>query len=662
MGWKTISIQNELNDTHHFQKLLTDDKTQYMTLGLVTDLVERERNIRLTINVKQLGTSSTDLHGCTGNLLVYLRKDSLENTPPQYGDLILIKTRIQMVEPVKNPEAFDFKKYLHYQNVHYQSFINYGKLYIIKTSQGNWLRQYAVNWQKDLISLLKKHLTTERELAVGSALLLGYRGAIDDELKNAYVQTGSMHILAVSGMHIVIIFQLLTGLLSVYKSGNPRYQWSKAVFAIILIWLFALLTGLSASVLRAAVMSTFLGLGKAMQRHVNIYNVLAASGFCLLLFNPYFLFDVGFQLSYGAVIGIVYFQPKISKLIIIEKGKKRVKKPQNASIIGYSKFITQYVKFKINNIKFLHVIWDALSIGFAAQIAVTPISLYYFHQFPTYFWLSGLLAVPVSSLALYIGIFLFFFDKIPFIGVCLGKMLFGSIWLMNEIIFLMQKLPYSVINGIWVSLTTTIWLYIALAGIVFTLQTKRLRYFFIPLSIAIVLSITYVLSDRRNKQQKQIIIYCLYKNSLMDYVVGQKCYVFMKKNEKTFKTDNSLKYASENHRNLLTINELQTFNFNEYLKLPNLIYHKGISQLDTYRLATIDNLPSDVVTLPFNAVVIRENARFSMAELVSKMTFKEVIFDGSNSRKRVEKWQNECQLLNISSHDILTQGAWIRNL
>ena len=526
LGSQSVFYRNELNDPHHFQQFLeTNEQNEQIALATVTDFSERPNNFRLTLRLQKLGTTADSMHDCTGNVLVYIRKDSSDKqgdnqldksegsaslnqnfAPPQYGDLILLKSKIRGIEPPKNPDAFDFKQYLHRQNIHYQAFVSNDDFKVLAKNRGNYLQQLAINWQQRLLTILKKHLTTDREFAVGSALLLGYRDAVGEDVRNAYVQTGSMHILAVSGMHILLIFNGLQWIFKIYKSGNRRFRWIKAIFSLILIWLFALITGLSASVLRAAVMATFLAVGQTMKRRGNTYNILAASAFTLLLWNPLFLFDVGFQLSYFAVIGIVYFYPKIQK-IVISKHK----------IINWT--------------------WDALAIGFAAQLVVTPLSLYYFHQFPTYFWLSGLLAVPVSSGALYVGIALFFFDWLPYLSYFLGKILFGLIFLMNEIIFSIQRFPLASVNNLTLSLVSLFLFYTALIHIGFTIQSRKLRGFFTPLSILMFLNILYAFSTIQHRQQKRIVIYHVFKNSLIDFFEGENCFSFTKKEIENASTD-----------------------------------------------------------------------------------------------------------------------------
>jgi competence protein ComEC len=628
LGFQSVFYRNELNDDRHFKQFLTENpQSEQIILATVTDFSERPNNYRLTLSCQKMGTAADSMHDCVGNALVYIRKDSSEKETPQYGDLILIKSKLHAVEPLKNPDAFDFQKYLHRQNIHYQTFATLDDVQILAQRRGNPIQQFAVDCQQLLLSILKKHLTTDREFAVGSALLLGYRDAVDEDVRNAYVQTGSMHILAVSGMHILLIFNGLQWIFKIYKSGNRRFRWTKAILSLLLIWLFALITGLSASVLRAAVMATFLAVGQTIKRRGNIYNILAASAFMLLIWNPMFLFDVGFQLSYFAVIGIVYFYPKIQKLVIS--------------------------KYKITN-----WIWDALAIGFAAQLVVTPLSLYYFHQFPTYFWLSGLLAVPVSSGALYVGIALFFFDWVPYLSYILGKILFGCIYLMNEIIFLIQRFPLAVVDKLSFSLIAVLLFYPALIHIIFAIKSRKLREFWGPLSIIIVLNTLYAFSTIRHIDQKRIVIYHVYKNSLIDFMDGETCYSFSKKENGNQDTIRALKFAADNHRTQLQINRIRTFDFDDTLKIANFNYYQGICQFDSFRLAIIDRLPNAPISVTFDAVLIRNNPRFSIEELSQKVQFKQMIFDVSNSRYHVDKWENMCITLGIPFYNIAELGAW----
>jgi competence protein ComEC len=647
-GCQAVFYSNELNDTRHFQQFLPlNPQTEQLSLATVTDFSERPNNYRLTLSLNKIGTTADSMHECTGNLLIYIRKDSTENTSsdggtknappeeksgqaPQYGDLILLQSKIHATEPPKNPDAFDFKRYLHRQNIHYQTFATIEDIQVLAERRGNPMQQLAIDCQKYLLTILKKHLTTEREFAVGSALLLGYRDAVDEDVRNTYVRTGSMHILAISGMHIVLLFNSLQWIFSAYKSGNRRLRWTKAILSIVLIWFFSLITGFGASILRAAVMATFLAIGQTMKRRGNTYNILAASAFTLLLWQPLFLFDVGFQLSYFAVIGIVYFYPKIQKIVISKN-------------------------------KIVNHIWDGLAIGFAAQLVVTPLSIYYFHQFPTYFWLSGLLAVPLSNGALYVGIGLFLFDKLPYIGYVLGKILFGCLFFMNKTLFMIQRFPLAIVDKLSFSLITLILSYWGLIHIALAIHSRKLHTFFTPLSIFIVLSTVYAFSTIRHNKQKRIVIYSVYKHSVVDFMEGDTCFSFTEQDTLSTTVQSKLKYATDNHRIQLQINKIRTFSFGDTLKTAQISYFKGVSQFGSFRLAILDNLPNTPIDLPFDAVLIRNNPRFSIEELTQKIQFKLLIVDASNNRRNVDMWKNMCITLNKPFYDINTSGAWAQN-
>ena len=625
MGYQLTYLKNELNYSTHFQNILKDKEP--FIIGIVTDKIEKTDYWRLTVAVNTIGEKVDSLTHCSGNLLIYLKKDSIE-IPPQYGDLILSKLAIQIMQSPKNPEAFDFKQYWHLQNIHYQCFIKFDNLKILANHQGNPLMALALSWQSQFIQILKKHLTTENEFAVGAALLLGSKDAISEDIRNAYVETGAMHILAISGMHILLIFKQLEWFLNLYKSGNRRWRWTKTIILITLIALFALLTGLGASVMRAAVMASFMAIGKAMKRRVSVFNVLAASAFTLLLWNPYWLMDVGFQLSFTAVIGIALFADKFSKIFILQN-------------------------------KLLRWAWSNISIGLAAQLAVTPISLYYFHQFPTYFWLSGLLAGAVADIALMAGVVLMIVDKIPLLGWAIGKILFGALWLMNNFIFIIQKLPFNLLEGFWLSTWAVGLIYLALFGLVQVIKTRKLRLLFYPLSISLILANMYAFSDIKSRTNRQLIIYDISRNSVVEIIEGTNCYRFYEKFSKNIRDKNRIKFATQNYHNALKINTLNEFNFNEYVIKNSFIYQNRYIRIGNIKVLLLDRMPKIGLTLGNCFVVVHNNPKFDIRHLKQIIAFRQIIFDGSNSKWRVEKWKKECVDLGIDYYDVSEKGAWI---
>ncbi len=628
-GYVSVFYKNELNAVQHFQHLNLSNKDAYI-IGVVADKTEKNHHQRLTLSVKKMGTTVDSLHEASGNLLIYLRKDtsSTLTSSLQYGDLVILNTRIKAIEPPKNPYATDFQQYWHFQNIHYQGFIDSSAFNIVAHNQGNPIIGLAQRWQRYFISLLKEYLGEGKEWIVGSALLMGSKEAISEDIRNAYIESGAMHILAISGMHILLIFKLFERFLNLYKSGNRQWRWAKTVVLILIIVLFTLIVGLGTSVLRAAVMASFIAIGQTMRRQVNIFNILAVSAFALLLWNPYWLMDIGFQLSYAAVVGIAIFTDKFKKLLIFK-----------------------------NNL--FNQVWGNISIGLAAQLMVTPIALYYFHQFPTWFWLSGLLVGIVADAALIVGVILFIFNKIPLIGYVIGKILFGLLWLMNNLVFTIQKLPFNLIDGFSLSLGVVVLVYVTIFEVSKAIAKRQLRLLFYPLSIITFLCAFYAFSALKNEGNRYIIVYHIPQYSLVDVTVEKKCYSFFKKFSNNFTLENKIKFASSNLHNTLKINNLMTFNFNIYFNKNNIIYHNGCMLIDTLKVVILDKMPKKGLSLSCNYIIIRESPQLNIQDLTQIFAFQQLIFDTSNKKWVVEKWKKECEALNINYYDVAEKGAWV---
>ncbi|MGN6508320.1 MAG: ComEC/Rec2 family competence protein, partial [Chitinophaga sp.] len=236
-----------------------------------------------------------------GAMLVYFREQPFLD----YGSKILICATPQQITSSGNPGAFDYAQYCAKKNIYQQVFLDSSAWRQLPGNGGSrlgrWLnisRQYALN-------MLRKYIPSKEEYGVGQALLIGYRNELDQDIVQAYTNTGVVHIIAISGLHLGLIYVSLLQLLK-WLPRKRLAETLKALLLIAVLWAFSLLTGASASVLRSAVMFTTIAVGQfVIGRHSNIFNTLAAAAFLLLCYNPYFLVDAGFQLSFLAVAGIV---------------------------------------------------------------------------------------------------------------------------------------------------------------------------------------------------------------------------------------------------------------------------------------------------------------------------------------------------------------------
>jgi competence protein ComEC len=374
-----------------------------------------------------------------GRVLAYFPADA--TAPLEPGRKLLIRSRMDTIRGPSDPQAFDYRAYLAGKGIRRQCFLREGDWQEGSLSGGGMAR--IRRWQKTLLGTLELRLEASQAFPVAAAMVLGSRDALSAELRDAYTRTGALHVLAVSGLHVGLVYWMLLGL---WKLVPWRHPWRDRLLMLSClagIWLFALTTGAAPSVLRASVLFSFLLIGNGLGRQGNVYNSLAASAFCMLWVDPRWLYDIGFQLSYTAVAGIVFFQPKIYKLLLLPRGP-------------------------------LDYVWSLTAVSAAAQLGTLPITLYYFHQFPMYFWLSGLLVVPAAPIILVCGLLLLVLEGLhPGWGAWPAWLLNQLIPLLNRGLEHIQHWPGSVwenirIPGYWVFL-----LYVALVLVALGLERRR---------------------------------------------------------------------------------------------------------------------------------------------------------------------------------------------
>ena len=314
---------------------------------------------------------------------------------PAYGQVWLIKGRPDLSKPPLNPGEFDYRRYLEYRQVYQQQYVHEDQYRVLGLDPPNVLIAISMRVADQLDAVFRHYIKAPREYAIAAALVLGRQDDVDADTKHAYTNTGTTHIMAVSGLQVGLLFGAVTWLL---RRGFGRLRgfrlWA-AVLGLGVIWSYAFLTGLSASVLRAAVMFSFLTVGQAFGRQSIIYNTLGAAAFFLLIYNPFLVTDVGFQLSFLAVLSIVYLQPRIVKWWDVEAYFYARRRPWQPRAVRALWRGTGW---------FLDKVWQATALSLAAQVATFGLGLFYFHQFPFSFLLSNLVAVPISSAAVYVGL------------------------------------------------------------------------------------------------------------------------------------------------------------------------------------------------------------------------------------------------------------------
>ncbi|WP_214227550.1 ComEC/Rec2 family competence protein [Pedobacter sp. B4-66] len=424
-----------------------------------------------------------------GKLMVSVKTDSLNSIRLSYGDELIIPARITEIAPPYNPAEFDYKSWLASQNIYHQVYLKQAQLTKTNTSQGNPIIAYALALRTKQVQYYRKRIKDDDAFAMAATLILGYRADLSQETLSTYSKTGTIHALSVSGMHVGLIYLVLNWMLQ-YLNRNSLLKLLKVGTIIILVWLYALLTGFSPSVLRSAIMLSAFIIAKSFNRQSNSYNIIAFAAFCLLVYNPFLIWDVGFQLSFLAVLGLIYLQPKIQNWW----------HPQN---------------------KWINKLWGIIAMSLAAQLITFPFSIYYFHQFPIYFLISNLFIMVPIALLMYLGIV-----------ILLGRFEFLAPifeWLIkftNSGLKWIADLPLSSLSAIWISRTELLLLSVALYCIAVALAGFKKRMLLFSLTCFMVFQSFAVYDKVEAIYQKKIIVFNIRKNYATAFISKQKAIVF----------------------------------------------------------------------------------------------------------------------------------------
>lgn len=481
-----------VTDFHKRPNFFAKEKFEFLEVHIEEPFKKSKKSYRTIGSVKRAYTNNGISKNVSGNVMLYFQADTISKLPEIYATII-IKNHVKPIKGASNPGEFNYKQYLSYKNIFHQQYLPEGEWHKIKPPTRT-IYYYSNYFRNIIINLVGEHITRERERGIAEALLVGNKTSLNKEITESYSRTGTLHVLAVSGLHAGIIFMLLSFASSFLKKTK---QGERIHFIIIIagIWFYAFVTGLSPSVLRASLMFTIVTIGKLTKNKGNVFNSLFLSAFVLLLYNPYYIVDVGFQLSYSAVIGIVLFQPHLRYLLV----------PPNKPLL---------------------YLWDLSCVSFAAQLGTFPISLFYFHQFPNYFILSNLLVIPLTMLILVGLVILVIIHFIPVVSTLFATAIVWLLKLNIGIIEWMDKLPFSAITGIHISFWEAIAIYAAI-GALYILFTETPRGSLLASFVILTLlfaSVSY--RSIQNRRQNMIVFHSINKDLVISLVNGKSCVLY----------------------------------------------------------------------------------------------------------------------------------------
>ena len=568
---------------------------------------ERQKTFRTVATIRSVPGVPTPRIP-VGKLLLYFPKSSTEKLP-EYGDELLIRRQPVPVTSSGNPGSFDFARYCLFQGITHQAFLPAGSFKKIRSGRGSVLWRFVYDSRDRVVSILKKFIPPGTEQGLAEALLIGYKDDLDRDLVQQYANTGVVHVVAISGLHLGLVY----GLLLLLCRPIRQHRMLTPIIIIGGLWLFSLMAGAQPSVLRSALMFSAIVIGKALFRKTAILNSLAFSAFVLLCINPFWLWDAGFQLSYSAVLSIVLFMQPIYRLLTFSN-------------------------------RLLNGCWQMMAVTLAAQILTFPICAYQFHQFPVYFLLTNFVAVPLSSLILVLEITLCIISPWHAAATWIGRLISFFVGTMNGFVKNVAALPFSVwgnwqLNGIQLIL-----LFLLIAFIVRWLICRQASFLLAGISCLVAFCGIRALSFVVAGQQQQLIVYSVPGVSAIDVMAGRK----------VMPVDCNV--AIPQPYVLPTARSLFRANFCGPPLQPPLLIRFGKNDIAILDAQTVARLPPG--ECPGILVLTSVNTP-AMPREITGWNLRLLVFSSGCRGSALRQWKEDCSNAQIPFYDVTEKGAFV---
>lgn len=594
-----IGITTQVVHNDYFQKdnyihlCKTENKNHILEVTLREKLKSSKFNHRYIVVVNRFDNKKS-----VGKLLLNIEKEGLK-TNFQIGNNLLVEGEIYQHKKPNNPNQFDYGNYLKTKSILAQMYVG-GADIKISTIIDKSIWYYSAKLRDRIVENLRKSNFNSQELNVVVALILGQQQDISPEILHDYQFAGAVHILSVSGLHVGYLLLFINFLLLPFpksKIGNL------ARFFIIFcsLWGFAIIAGLSPSVVRSVTMFSFVAGGMCLKRETNIFHTLLFSLLLILVVSPSFLFDVGFQLSYVSLFFIVWLQPLF----------KQIWRPNN----------------KIKN-----YFWDILTVSFAAQIGAFPLSIYYFHQFPGLFFLTNLVILPGVGLIMGLGVFVMIVAVFSPVWIVLSKTLeylvFAMNWTIGKIAALEQFIIQDIPLNIWMLAT----LYLMIIAIVIWFKKPNFTKLVFALVAIFLFQISYFTTHYVNQNQKEWIVFHSKKNTIITKRIGKEVTLFA--------NDSLLKVGDKNS----TLKSYLIANFSTIAKKEKL---GNLAFFNNNTILIIDSLGIFPKRINPKIVVITQSPKINLDRLLFLYHPKMIVADGSNFKSYVKRWKTSCAKMKI---------------
>ena len=608
-----IGISTQVIHIDHFQK------SNYIHN---TTIFEKPHSISIIIREKLKSSPFSDRYIAiinrvdekkqTGRIILNIQKDSLHHEF-EIGTPLLIKGILSKNKPPNNPNQFDYSKYLENKQIYAQLYADVEEIKIgTKIEKNIWY--YSSKLRTRIIHNLEINNFNKTELNVAIALIMGQQQDISPEIIRDYQYAGAVHILSVSGLHIGFILIFVTFILKPIPN-TKRGSFIKLLIILASLFSFGIIAGLAPSVVRSVTMFSFVAIGNHLRRCVNIYHTLLVSVLLILLFEPSFLFDVGFQLSYLALFFIIWLQPLLASIWL----------PKT---------------------KVLKYIWDILTVSFAAQLGTLPLSIYYFHQFPGLFFVTNLIIIPVLSIIMILGVLVMLLAALNSIPIFLSQLLEWSIYYLNKIINTIASLEQFIIQDIPLHFYLLLSSYLVVVTAIIWLKKPNFNKLVLVLISIIIVQISYLSIQWNIQNEQEWIVFNIKRNTLLAERNGESITVYA--------NDSILKSAQKN--NILKSYRIGNLSsLREKKVLQNLFYFNG------KKIFILDSSGVFPTNIHPDIIVLTQSPKINFERLLQTIKPKMVVADASNYKTIQKQWKATCIKQKIPFHATSEKGYYKLN-
>lgn len=555
-----------INRPDHFSKV----NANALVVKVVTEPVRKNENFSFTGIVNQAVIKKGESKTVSGKIAVMLSDQSRTVT---YGDLLIVPANYKAIAPPLNPAEFNYRQYMAHKNINHQLYLNPGNYITIRKNTGNAIIAYAQRLRKRLVDKFTSGILDKQAAAIASTLILGYNAELSNDVLQTYSKTGTIHVLSVSGAHVGLVYFVLALVLARFNTGAQR-RLVVTLIIILCIWGYSLLTGFSPPVCRAAMMLSFILIGRCFARRINQLNILGVSAFISLLADPLLITDVGFQLSYIAVAGLIVVQPVI------------------------------YQKFSFKN-KLADKLWLVCSASIAAQLITLPLSVWYFHQVPLYFLISNLIILIPSAVIMYAGIIYLLIPQTWMITKYLGFVLEKMILWMNNTLAAVEHAPFSVVDKIWLNPLQLTLATITAACMVYCLYRFNKVITAVLGGFAATLAITFVWQSISLNRSTELVFFSLRSNAAIAARKGRELTLItdLEQNSKTFQ------YSIKPYLDSCGVETLNLKSPNDSFSTNHIIHNKSSLNVLGYRILLLDNYQPNIDADTYNFIYITNKVR-----------------------------------------------------